>query len=172
MERKEWTPLATAAGIGAGLVIAGAALARGVVMRGKSAAGAAGSTGQAKPADGYTVGFVPPALETAPATPSVIAETGSAEHIPTDLMGDKHPDGSQRAVDAFRPDPTAPIPASERDAFAPALGAPTLVKGEADDIPRRSAEASSSGQGTVGGLGAVTSEPRPVANAPEAPKLG
>lgn len=40
---------------------------------------------------------------------------------PTDLMGDTHPDGSERALDAFRPDPTAPVPASEREQFRPAL---------------------------------------------------
>jgi hypothetical protein len=51
-------------------------------------------------------------------------------HVPTDLMGDAHPGPDDRAVDAFRPDPTAPIPDSERDAFRPALvGAapPTLA---------------------------------------------
>jgi len=40
---------------------------------------------------------------------------------PTDLLGDAHPDGSERALDAFRPDPTAPVPASEREQFRPAL---------------------------------------------------
>lgn len=40
---------------------------------------------------------------------------------PVDLMGDSHPDGSERAPDAFRPDPTAPVPPSERAQFRPAL---------------------------------------------------
>lgn len=40
---------------------------------------------------------------------------------PTDLMGDSHPDGSERAIEAFRPDPTAPVPAAEREQFRPAL---------------------------------------------------
>lgn len=40
---------------------------------------------------------------------------------PTDLMGAGHPDGSERAIEAFRPDPTAPVPAAERDQFRPAL---------------------------------------------------
>lgn len=40
---------------------------------------------------------------------------------PTDLEGDTHPDGSERAIDAFRPDPAAPVPASEREQFRPAL---------------------------------------------------
>lgn len=60
-------------------------------------------------------------------------------HVPTDLMGDRHPGAEDRAIDAFRPDPTAPIPASERDAFRPALAgaaAPTLVKGEARENER------------------------------------
>jgi hypothetical protein len=59
--------------------------------------------------------------------------------VPTDLQGDSHPDGSQRAIEAFRPDPTAPIPAAERDAFRPALAggaAPTLVSGQADGLRR------------------------------------
>lgn len=40
---------------------------------------------------------------------------------PTDLMGDEHPDGSARAIPAFRPDPTAPVSAAEREQFRPAL---------------------------------------------------
>lgn len=59
--------------------------------------------------------------------------------VPTDLLGDSHPDGSQRAIDAFRPDPSAPVPATERDAFRPALAggsAPTLVAGQADELRR------------------------------------
>lgn len=43
--------------------------------------------------------------------------------VPTDLLGEEHPDGSDRAIDAFRPDPTAPVPASEREQFRPALAA-------------------------------------------------
>jgi hypothetical protein len=41
--------------------------------------------------------------------------------VPTDLLGDEHPDGSARAIPAFRPDPTAPVPAAEREQFRPAL---------------------------------------------------
>lgn len=41
--------------------------------------------------------------------------------IPTDLAGGTHPDGSQRAIEAFRPDPTAPVPDAERAALRPAL---------------------------------------------------
>ncbi len=59
--------------------------------------------------------------------------------VPTDLMGDSHPDGSSRAIEDFRPDPSAPVPEGERDAFRPALAggsAPTLVAGQADDLRR------------------------------------
>lgn len=66
----------------------------------------------------------------------------SAEHVPTDLLGDTRPEPGDRAPVDFRPDPTAPIPAGERDAFRPALAgvaAPTPVKGQADDNARRDA---------------------------------
>lgn len=62
--------------------------------------------------------------------------------VPTDLMGDSHPDGSTRAIEPFRPDPTAPVPESAREAFAPALAggaAPTLVAGQADELRRSDA---------------------------------
>lgn len=54
---------------------------------------------------------------------------GTGEHVPVDLALDKpHPGPNDRAPDAFRPDPTAPVPAGERDALRPATGpAPTLV---------------------------------------------
>jgi hypothetical protein len=43
------------------------------------------------------------------------------EHAVPDLAPDKpHNDGSARAPEVFRPDPTAPISAAERDAFRPA----------------------------------------------------
>jgi hypothetical protein len=45
---------------------------------------------------------------------------------PVDLLGEEHPDGSERAIDAFRPDPTAPVPASEREQFRPALATPGM----------------------------------------------
>lgn len=51
-----------------------------------------------------------------------------AEHAAPDLAADAAPVGSQRAPDAFRPDPTAPIPASEREALRPATGpGPSMV---------------------------------------------
>ena len=46
---------------------------------------------------------------------------GNAEHAAPDLALDQpHPDEYRRAPDAFRPDPTAPVPASERDGLRPA----------------------------------------------------
>lgn len=59
--------------------------------------------------------------------------------VPTDLLGDSHPDGSKRAIEDFRPDPSAPVPESERDALRPALAggsAPTIVAGQADELRR------------------------------------
>lgn len=57
------------------------------------------------------------------------AEPGSAEHPAPDLTKDgPRPGPEHRAPDAFRPDPTAPVPASERAGLAPATGpSPTLV---------------------------------------------
>lgn len=48
---------------------------------------------------------------------------GDAEHAAPDLALDAPRPGSDgaRAPVDFRPDPTAPIPANERDAFRPAL---------------------------------------------------
>lgn len=52
----------------------------------------------------------------------------AAEHVPTDLMGDTHPGNTARAVDAFRPDPTAVPTDAEKEALRPATGpAPTLT---------------------------------------------
>ncbi|WP_022686706.1 hypothetical protein [Sphingomonas phyllosphaerae] len=50
-----------------------------------------------------------------------------AEHAAPDLAADAPTPGTTRAPDAFRPDPTAAVPASERDGLRPATGpAPTL----------------------------------------------
>lgn len=57
-------------------------------------------------------------------------DVGTGEHVPVDLALDKpHPGPRDRAPEAFRPDPTAPVPAGERDALRPATGpAPSLVQ--------------------------------------------
>ena len=45
---------------------------------------------------------------------------GNAEHKAPDLALDaERPGTSERAPDAFRPDPGAPVPASEREALRP-----------------------------------------------------
>ena len=43
-------------------------------------------------------------------------------HPAPDLERDTHPGPDDRAVDAFRPDPTAPVPPSEREALRPPPG--------------------------------------------------
>ncbi|EZP74348.1 hypothetical protein BV96_00436 [Sphingomonas paucimobilis] len=43
----------------------------------------------------------------------------SPGHRPTDLSGDRHPDGSSRADEHFRPDPTATVSASDRESLRP-----------------------------------------------------
>ena len=53
----------------------------------------------------------------------------AGEHAAPDLAAKAPPPGTDRAPDAFRPDPTAPVPASEREALRPATGpAPSLVE--------------------------------------------
>ncbi|MEP9400690.1 hypothetical protein [Sphingomonas sp. VNH70] len=58
------------------------------------------------------------------------AKPGNAEHPAPDLALDKpHPGPTDRAPDAFRPDPTAPVPASEREGLRPATGpVPSMVE--------------------------------------------
>ncbi|KQN93662.1 hypothetical protein ASE95_01635 [Sphingomonas sp. Leaf231] len=46
----------------------------------------------------------------------------NAEHEVPDLAADAPTPGTTRAPDAFRPDPTAAVPASERDGLRPATG--------------------------------------------------
>lgn len=52
-----------------------------------------------------------------------LLEPGNAEHAAPDLALDEPRDPFGRAPDAFRPDPTAPVPASEREGLRPANGA-------------------------------------------------
>lgn len=46
-------------------------------------------------------------------------DTTSIGHAPTDLGGDTHPDGSERADDHFRPDSHATIPPEDREGLRP-----------------------------------------------------
>ncbi|MEN3749256.1 hypothetical protein TPR58_18930 [Sphingomonas sp. HF-S3] len=61
---------------------------------------------------------------------------GNAEHDAPDLALDQpHPGPNDRAPDAFRPDPTAEVPESEREGLRPATGpAPSLVRDDAADL--------------------------------------
>lgn len=47
------------------------------------------------------------------------AASPSIGHAPTDLSGETHPDGSQRADDHFRPDPHASIPPEDLEGLRP-----------------------------------------------------
>ena len=52
----------------------------------------------------------------------------SAEHAAPDLALDQpHPDPDHRAPADFRPDPTAPVSASEREALRPPTGFPSTT---------------------------------------------
>ncbi|UVO50343.1 hypothetical protein M0208_07345 [Sphingomonas sp. SUN019] len=51
----------------------------------------------------------------------------NAEHEASDLSFDAARPGTNRAPDAFRPDPSAPVPASEREGLRPPTGFPTTV---------------------------------------------
>ncbi|WP_156349118.1 MULTISPECIES: hypothetical protein [unclassified Sphingomonas] len=55
---------------------------------------------------------------------------GNAEHTAPDLALDQpRPGSTGRAPEAFRPDPTAAVPASEREGLRPATGpVPTIVE--------------------------------------------
>jgi len=55
--------------------------------------------------------------------------SGNAEHAAPDLALDQpRPDAQHRAPEAFRPDPTAPVPANERESLRPAtLSQPALT---------------------------------------------
>ena len=47
------------------------------------------------------------------------SSAASTGHVPADLMGDSHPDGTVRAEDHYRPDPTAPVPPEDRESLRP-----------------------------------------------------
>lgn len=62
----------------------------------------------------------------------------NAEHAAPDLALDApRPGTGDRAPDAFRPDPTAAVPASEREGLRPATApAPTMVAGQPTQLDR------------------------------------
>jgi len=146
-----WTAGAAAFGpaVGSRRARADARTSRAAATTG-SDADAAGGQGLDQSADrdlDRGVGAVPGDSTTAPiaprpatmaAAPVGMAETEkhfeegvanpAAEHVPTDLMGDTLPGNDTRAVEAFRPDPTAVPTEAEKEALRPATGpAPTLV---------------------------------------------
>lgn len=47
------------------------------------------------------------------------SSTASTGHVPADLLGDSHPDGTVRAENHYRPDPTAPVPPEDRESLRP-----------------------------------------------------
>ena len=66
------------------------------------------------------------------------------EHVPTDLMGDTPPTANDRAIDAFRPDPTAPVPPEMRDSLRPATGSATGFAGNRGDFAQGLSQADGS----------------------------
>ncbi|WNO54633.1 hypothetical protein [Stakelama saccharophila] len=48
------------------------------------------------------------------------ARRPSEGHAAPDLAADAHPDGSERAPDAFRPDPDGPVAKADRESLRPA----------------------------------------------------
>lgn len=51
--------------------------------------------------------------------PDALSAQDDPGHTPADLLTDAHPDGSQRAEDHYRPDPTAPVSAEDRESLRP-----------------------------------------------------
>lgn len=50
---------------------------------------------------------------------SVGEPSDATGHVPTDLLGDEHPDGSERADDHFRPDPGGSVDPEDRESMRP-----------------------------------------------------
>lgn len=75
----------------------------------------------------------PDAGATAARSPSLqkTSSASSTGHVPADLLGDSHPDGTARAEDHYRPDPTAPVLPEDRESLRP-ITAPAP-----HDAPRR-----------------------------------
>ena len=59
---------------------------------------------------------------------------GNAEHKVPDLAADALTPGTTRAPDAFRPDPTAPVPDGEREALRPATGTPPTLASQRGEM--------------------------------------
>ena len=79
-----------------------------------------------------------------------LAAQGTVEYLAPDLgLGEPRPGTNERAPIAFRPDPTAPVPASEWEALRPAtMPAPDLT-GQMDAVEMRSPEDGSVAPGRI-----------------------
>lgn len=51
--------------------------------------------------------------------PDALSAQNDPGHAPADLLTNVHPDGTQRAEDHYRPDPTAPVAADDRESLSP-----------------------------------------------------
>ena len=60
-----------------------------------------------------------PASTTARSRASQASTEPSTGHVPADLLGDSHPDGTVRAEEHYRPDPTAPVLPEDRESLRP-----------------------------------------------------
>lgn len=60
-----------------------------------------------------------PGSTTRRSRPSQASTEPSTGHVPADLLGDSHPDGTVRAEEHYRPDPTAPVPPEDRESLRP-----------------------------------------------------
>ncbi|WP_097093030.1 hypothetical protein [Novosphingobium sp. Chol11] len=60
-----------------------------------------------------------PGSSTARSRPSQASTEPSTGHVPADLLGDSHPDGTVRAEEHYRPDPTAPVSPEDRESLRP-----------------------------------------------------
>lgn len=58
----------------------------------------------------------------------------NAEHPVPDLAADAPVPGTERAPDAFRPDPIAAVPDSEREGLRPATGAPPTLAAQRGEM--------------------------------------
>ena len=68
--------------------------------------------------------------------------TGSAEHAAPDLALDKdRPGAGDRAPVAFRPDPTAPVSAAERESLRPATGPSSSIVADRGEMRSQTAPA-------------------------------
>jgi hypothetical protein len=78
--------------------------------------------------------FMAVAVETVEVAVVIDDSASTPEHVPVDLMGTDAPGSRDRAIDAFRPDPTAPVPDAMRDSLRPATGPATGFAGNRGDF--------------------------------------